>query len=865
MAQVPYEGGVPQVAPETRTPDDYQHIQANPNSFGGLIAQGEQQLGAGASKAGQFFGQVAADNASNDYQDKVDKLLHGDPTKMRTGPDGAPVLGPDGKPVPDTGFLGLKGQPATMAWPQVAQQLEDQRKKIRDTLQTPEQELKFDDFSRRYHSYAVGQVGTHADTQYNAWYTDVEKASSDNALRGLTNAVTSANLTEQQKGEAIQHFESDLVNARLKTAQRLGAQPGDALWNATIDDARRDAFKARLEAISVKEPARAMSMLDKHKDLAGLYYEPLANQFRARADEQTGITAGTEAIKHTYEKVPPSSSVVPVLDQIGRQYGVSGTYLARVRQIESAGDNNAVSPTGPVGPFQFTKATAAQYNLTDRNDLFSSADAAARLAADNKSALQGYLGRPPTDAETYLAHQQGAGGAAKLLANPNARAGDLVGDAAIRNNGGDPNASASEFTSMWTVKFNNAPNTSGQTRKSAAYQEVAGNPNLTEPARNYAITFINRTIAQQTIAEEGDTKARKAASDKAAKDYVTRMLNGNMQNITTDIANDPNLEWQTRQHLADAAEKKSGSDVIGALQTYGPGFWDAYKGVTAPVNDPARIGDPTQLLARAGPDGDLTLAGVQKLWQISKESQGSVNDQAVNTTKTGLMNYAKQKLSFEQDTGPIKIRDPKGEAIFQARFIPKFLAAYDKWTKDGKDPWEFLTQENVDKMIVGMRSKSEMEMERLKATGEVAPDAKEPPNAPLPATPEGFNEYGWKQVIQSPPTLTTGQVATHQQWAQALQILGSQRTPEVKAAFNKWFGAGGYDADKVLGQLDAHEPPGMMERIGGAGSSVLGALGRFRQSNKQAIEADVASRKDNRPPVIPAVPEDQSGVRGTLQ
>jgi hypothetical protein len=32
MAQVPYNEGVPSALPETRLPDDYQHIQASPIS-----------------------------------------------------------------------------------------------------------------------------------------------------------------------------------------------------------------------------------------------------------------------------------------------------------------------------------------------------------------------------------------------------------------------------------------------------------------------------------------------------------------------------------------------------------------------------------------------------------------------------------------------------------------------------------------------------------------------------------------------------------------------------------------------------------------------------------------------------------------
>jgi hypothetical protein len=131
-------------------------------------------------------------------------------------------------------------------------------------------------------------------------------------------------------------------------------------------------------------------------------------------------------------------------------------YLGRTSQIESGGNPNAYNAQSKAaGPFQFVPSTGAAYlNGKSPFDLAGSADAAARLALDNDKALTKSLGRAPTDAELYLAHQQGAGGAAKLLANPNARAGDLVGNSAIASNGGNPNAPASAFTNLWATKFN---------------------------------------------------------------------------------------------------------------------------------------------------------------------------------------------------------------------------------------------------------------------------------------------------------------------------------------------------------------------------------------------------------------------------
>lgn len=149
-------------------------------------------------------------------------------------------------------------------------------------------------------------------------------------------------------------------------------------------------------------------------------------------------------------------NVPPEIATAAKKYGIDPEYLGRTYQIESGGNDQAYnSSSKAAGPFQFVPSTGAKYVPNGKVfDLASSAEGAAHLASDNKATLTQALGRDPSNAELYLAHQQGATGAAKLLANPNARAGDLVGNSAIAANGGNPNAPASAFTNLWATKFN---------------------------------------------------------------------------------------------------------------------------------------------------------------------------------------------------------------------------------------------------------------------------------------------------------------------------------------------------------------------------------------------------------------------------
>lgn len=136
------------------------------------------------------------------------------------------------------------------------------------------------------------------------------------------------------------------------------------------------------------------------------------------------------------------------------KYGLDPSFLPRLAQVESGGRVDAKNPnSSAAGPFQFITSTARQYGLTNPHDPSQAADAAARLALDNKAVLARALGREPSPGELYLAHQQGAGGAAALLSNPNARAADIVGTKAVTLNGGSPNMTAGEFAAKWVNKF----------------------------------------------------------------------------------------------------------------------------------------------------------------------------------------------------------------------------------------------------------------------------------------------------------------------------------------------------------------------------------------------------------------------------
>jgi hypothetical protein len=770
MAQVQYNEGVPDVAPRTSVPDDYQNIRATPEMFGAEIGRGLEEAGKGASTAARFFGDVQVDDAATAAMTRMDKAVNN--------------------------FRGLRGGDALRAQKDTQDEIEAAYNEGRQGLSTPEQQLKYDQSTRMFRlRYVNGVMQSHADEQAKSY-----AANTNNDSANLHMSLIAANPYDEQ---IFHDNTAEVIRARVKQAQIEG-RDSEGLQQAA-NEGRAEAMAARVRAIGVHQPKVALDVLEKNMELASVvdrrsgvsYYDLLAGQLRGRAEQQAGVAAGDRAIAGARGEHPFANPTHPLwVPAAATADGFSPSGLAKTIKIESGGNPNAVNGHA-VGLGQFMPQTWDQFGQGDRRNPVESVLATQRYAAANAQTLAPVLGRDPTDAELYLAHQQGGEGAAKLFANPNARAGSLVGDAAIRNNGGDPNAPAFMFTNMWIGRFNGsggwalpaglaAPGTipARPSVRSSAYQAVLADDSLNPSERQHALTYIHQTLAAQDIADNNTDKEQKQMVSAAANEWTQKIHTGHM---TTEAVGqlilDPRLnsDWKTRDALINLARTQSGTDVAGASMQYGPGFWALYKRATLPPGDPGRISDVTQVLPRAGEGGDLTLAGVQKLSQIMEQNRKSVSDAAVNTAKVGLINYAKNKLSFEADTGPIKIRDPKGEAIFNGTFLPKFEAAYDAWTKDGKDPWQFLNHENVDKIMAGMRSKSEMAMDKIRATGEASGEAQ--PNQPAPPAPQGIEQPRWEKLMATRPIAPTGQPIAPRNWADALAMLRAD--PEKMAPYFK--------------------------------------------------------------------------------
>jgi hypothetical protein len=818
----------------------HQNIRATPDEFGGGVARATERFGAQAEQVGQqigavgqVFDQIATDDAFNGAQARINKIVHGDPNE--TGPDGAPNLG----------YFGSKGRAALDQRKDVETQIDDVLKESRAGLSGQMAQAHFDKMARGYRLSLSERIASHADHQSTVYGIDVNKSTADLALAHI--ATNADNLDE------IAHGTSDLTAAYVKDAELRGG--GDEMIDAAMMRARRDALKAWTQSVAVKDPARALDILDKHKESAGAAYDELAQSFRSRVGQQVGMSVGSGALVKSQSGNGWANPATPVFTQATQ--AVQGGYssakgLARVVQIESAGKPDAGAGRSHVGLGQFSEETARLVGIADRHDPAQSIFGIQRYAALNRPALVKVLNREPTDGELYLAHQQGPAGAAALFRQPDVPAvvalapvyhgNQAAAAAAIKNNGGDPNAPARDFTSMWVKKFGQnvtptavpAPSADGvappawmgrgeivgqpepthpetvpthqESVLTQAYREamdpmsypenVRNDPVLFSQAQQHALSMIHQTYTAQQVAEAAEEKQKKKVNDEVAGQFIEKIINGDKNpNIVNTIAGDARLEWRTRNELINIATHHIGNSDEQATVTYGAGFWKAYKQITAPAEDPERVSDIQALLPRAGPGGDLTLAGVQKLSQVMGEMRKSVNDSNVHMALQGQIKSAESKLSFDQEMlfpGAPPLKDEKGRQVFNNQFLSQYLSSYESWVRAGKDPWEFIRNEkNVDDLVNRLRPRSQMAKERMAAVVGAKPDGQRASLDP----PPNVKEDAWTQAIAQPP----GEF-TKYAWAGALRMLLAAPTAETVKAFNdsKFGVKAGQDGAKLI-------------------------------------------------------------------
>jgi hypothetical protein len=233
-----------------------------------------------------------------------------------------------------------------------------------------------------------------------------------------------------------------------------------ALYSQNMQQAaNRDSNQAQQSLMSVfrEEANRQQPYSNLPVDLAKINTQyDLQMRNNDRAAYLRGQASDAKANEARYNPAP--EKVRGIIVAAANKWGVDPNIMLTIAELESGFKVGAKNPnSSATGLFQFINSTAEQYGI-DPRDPYQSADAAARMAKQNLTAIASKIGKENVKPwHAYLAHQQGLGGALKLLSNPNMRATAVVGSKnAIGLNGGDDRMSAGAFANIWANKFNSS-------------------------------------------------------------------------------------------------------------------------------------------------------------------------------------------------------------------------------------------------------------------------------------------------------------------------------------------------------------------------------------------------------------------------
>lgn len=260
-------------------------------------------------------------------------------------------------------------------------------------------------------------------------------------------------------------------------------------------------------------------------------------------------------------------------------------------------------------------------------------------------------------------------------------------------------------------------------------------------------TQIHTLAAAQGVEERraaaAQAKAEREAAEASFNGFATQIIADPTKVDPKAIANDPNLKGEQKIAVFNALHTEltraaGGDGDPKDTKTYGKGFFDVLKAIHAPDGDPNKITDPAVLWTRAGPGGDLTVAGVER---ASAEIAGkrTAEGEAESAMKLQFLKNAHKELSYQDDTGFFK--DPHGENNY-LRFMAQALPAYEAGRKAGRTPTQLLNPDSPDYVgkIIPTFKRSQAQEIADGVAGDGATVAPPRRAAPDTSTPAGLQE-----------------------------------------------------------------------------------------------------------------------------
>lgn len=801
MAQVPYDP-TSSVAPEQRAPDDYVRAQASPQAFGAGVAQGAEALGKGAVSAGTHWEEIQTDDMSNQAQKAGNDLVESFKTKY--------------------------GQNALDAQDKTRQGLEDVYNSYKDKLASPEQGLQFDKTNRPFFDrYLTGNLNTHANEQGLQF-----QVKTTNDAMGVANTMAAtAGSAGSEKDAGVAYTKA--LSAASKKLQIMG-QDRDPDAISAAKDSAASTLKSYAEALSVKDPAKALDFVERNKDKFGTLYEPVFKSIQEGAHQAQGrsfvadklaqgpqpttvATGGARnnnpgnIIDGAWAKSQPgytgSNGRFAVFDSTASGAAAMGKNLASYATQGVATLNQLTAKWAPAGdgandPGAYARTIAAATGI-DPNTPINLADPAiqAKIIPAMARVEQGHAVAGITGSTGGVAQPASR---VALGAHP-----QPFGQPTIPEQASAAPAAPSADASVEPAAFTTQPLPQQQAGESpedmrARITKEIADSGLPYGAQQAAYRELEQTYTKAQIAAEQDTKAKREEKEGVLNDINGTLRTGDPQQAyakLNDALNNHKIDETEFASVSDVIKKRAGVDNP---VTMGKGYDALFKRMLLPSGDSNRITDPMDVI-RAEQQGDVTERGSNRLQENlarMKKDYKSFGDQM---RVSNLQKTLKEKLTYANEANGL--RDQTGTDIYEQQALPALLDQIDQWTGSGESlsKMPILSDPKQMKAFVDQyRNDRDKEKAKQAEVNEILGGTR------LPSAPENTDATYWTSLMQSPP-ISHGARASPQDWSRALNILVSNPTPETVAAFNKRFGRGGYQGGQILKSLLGDKYTGSVE------------------------------------------------------
>lgn len=681
-------------------------IQASPQDFGAQVGQSAEKLGSTLEQAGTETVGTAGQYQQRQNNIKIDGAYY-----SLLAQHNAKLAGDPSVPG-DTGYFGLHGQAAVDARPALDQSLEDIRQNIRAGLDNDAQRLEFDQQSRRLAMNTTSRI----DSKYEMESNNAAQLSNDFGAAARNRSVA----IDPYNTENLQHqLADDDVKQRAQAALK-GADPntpeGAAVYAGFVQHGRQNLFRTDAVAMGNLNPVDAVKFLNENRgEFDPEMWRQLTDQFKTGADRQavaagvagvvghpvsaSGINGGSNTGPIANPSLPPEAQkFLPALSGGEGNYASpaptgdrSGQPIANNRyQFLRATWNGAASAAGvDVGD---TSPQAQDTVAWDHARAVYKANTGGNLQADiaaggNEAKIAGALNK-------VWPSLPGGSEQNTTLAQFSARLGSGPGGAPAPSSPHSPAPYGLEFTQM-------------QTAREQAATQFPNRPDLQRQMIDGVWQDIQQTNTLQAKYEAEQAKQLRDTQQAAGNTFLKQILTDPKSLDLPALEASP-LTWEQKNDLYNVAQahlKETATDR--EAKTYGSGFWSAYQQVHS--TDPAtRINDPSQLWSRGGPNGDLSLAGIDKLTQeitSSKTPEGASNNKTVENYLSAAHVAISGHGMFNGQ------RDAVGEMNF-ARFIPSAFAEIEKEKQAGMSPAMMMQKGGALDQLVKQSTRSPQQMMR---------------------------------------------------------------------------------------------------------------------------------------------------------